>query len=120
MPKSLIAQAQKHLVSYKDKLDYKGFLKTFFEKVPKEDLISITPQSMAYTAQQHLRLAHQRPIGDKPAIAIYTAASDKEGWEGDGTIIDIVNDDMAFLVDSVVAEVIRQQHNIATFIHTSS
>ncbi|MCI5060889.1 MAG: NAD-glutamate dehydrogenase [Alphaproteobacteria bacterium] len=117
MSKTLLAQAQKHLSSSNDNLDYKGFLKAFFAKVPADDMDGMSPQSMAYTAQNHLELAHNRAFGKKPAISIYTPTPAKQGWKGECTAIDIVNDDMAFLVDSVVAEIIHQQHSISTFLH---
>ena len=116
MTKTPLKQAQSH-VSGKDKLDHKSFFKTFYAKVPKEDMEMMAPENLAYTAQNHLKLSRARPVGKKPAISVYTPTLKKGGWDAGRTIIDIVNDDMAFLVDSVVAEVIRHNQQIAVFIH---
>jgi len=116
MTKSLLDQAQNHIPK-KDKMNYKGFLKTFYTNVPKEDMSMMAPENVAFTAKNHLELSHSRKLGDDPAISIYTPSVKKEGWDGACTIIDIVNDDMAFLVDSVVAEIIRHNYQITVFIH---
>jgi glutamate dehydrogenase len=116
MPKALLNKAQKHVPS-KGSLDYKKFLKTFYENVPKNDMEMMAPENLAFTASNHLKLSHSRKIGDAPAISICAPTSKKDGWDAGRTIIDIVNDDMAFLVDSVVAEIIRHNYQITVFIH---
>lgn len=116
MTKTLLDQAQNH-IPQKNKMDYKGFLKTFYTNVPKEDMSMMAPENVAFTAKNHLELSHSRKKGDNPAISVFTPGKKKEGWDGTCTVIDIVNDDMAFLVDSVVAEIIRHNHQITVFIH---
>ena len=116
MTKTLLKQAQDH-ISEKSALDYKSFLKVFFDRVPKDDVAMMAPENLAHTAKCHLTMAHDRKKGDPAEISIYTPTADKEGWEAGRTIIDIVNDDMAFLVDSVVAEIIRHEYQIAVFVH---
>lgn len=116
MTQNLLKKASPHVPS-KGKLDYKSFLKTFYTNVPKDDFDMMAPENIAFTASNHLDLAHSRQIGDAPAISIITPTKKKEGWDASQTIIDIVNDDMAFLVDSVVAEIIRHKLQITVFIH---
>ena len=115
MTKTLLDKAQTHIPK-QDSPDYKSFLKTFYKKVPKEDFEMMSPENLAYTARTHLKLSHSRKYGGKPAISVYTPSRKQSGWDGN-TIIDIVNDDMAFLVDSVVAEIIRHNYQINVFIH---
>ncbi len=116
MTKTLLKQAQNHIPKTKS-LDHKSFLKMFYANVPKDDMVMMAPENLAFTAQNHLKLSHSRKAGDNPAISIYTPSKKKEGWDGACTIIDIVNDDMAFLVDSVVAEIIRHNYQITVFMH---
>lgn len=116
MTTTRLKQAQEHIPT-KSSLDYKSFLKTFYERVPKEDIEMMAPENLAHTAQSHLKMSHERKFGKEPSISIYTPTTKQGGWESGRTIIDIVNDDMAFLVDSVVAEVIRHNYQIAVFIH---
>ena len=121
MSKTLLTKAAKKLPTQSNKknseLDYKSFLKTFYENVPDEDYAMMAPENIAYTAQKHLELAYSRKRGAIPAIDIYTPPSNTDNSDGLRTMIDIVNDDMAFLVDSVVAEIIRHGFQIAVFIH---
>ncbi len=116
MAKSSLTQTQKH-ISGKNSAAYKSFLKTFYTNVPKEDYEMIAPENLVYTAKRHLDMSQGRKIGKAPAIHITTPTRKKDGWDAGRTVIDIVNDDMAFLVDSVVAEIIRHKYQIAVFIH---
>lgn len=106
-----------HNPSAQNTSEYKKFLKTFYTNVPQEDYAMMAPENLAHTAHNHLKLSQSRKFNGKPAISIYTPTRQKEGWDGGRTIIDIVNDDMAFLVDSVVAEIISHNYQIAVFIH---
>lgn len=116
MPQAHLNKAQKH-ISAKNSDEYKSFLKTFFTNVPQEDFLMMAPENLSYTAKKHLELSKTRKVGDKAAISIHTPTRKNEGWDAGRTFIDIVNDDMAFLVDSVVAEIIRHKYQIAIFIH---
>jgi glutamate dehydrogenase len=117
MPKALLEKAKPHVPAKTANKDYKKFLKTFYANVPKDDMAMMAPENIAYTASNHLKLSHSRKIGDAPVIDIFTPTKNKEGWDAGRTIIDIVNDDMAFLVDSVIAEIIRHNYQISVFIH---
>ena len=116
MSQALLTKAQKK-ISGQSANEYKTFFKKFYKNVPQEDYAMMAPENLAYTAQNHLKLRKSRKTGSKPAISIYTPTRKKEGWDAGQTVIDIVNDDMAFLVDSVVAEIIRHQYQISVFIH---
>ncbi len=116
MSQALLKQAQKHIPSHK-KANYKEFFKAFYENVPQEDYEMMAPENLGYTAKHHLELSQKRKKNTKPIVSIYTPQKNKEGWDAGRTVIDIVNDDMAFLVDSVVAEIIRHKYQIAVFVH---
>ncbi len=117
MPEALLNKAKSHVPAKTAERDYKSFLKTFYANVPKEDMEMMAPENIAFTASNHLKLSHSRKIGDPPAISILTPTQSKEGWNAGRTIIDIANDDMAFLVDSTIAEIIRHNYQISVFIH---
>lgn len=117
MPKAILEKAKPHVPAKTSGKDYKAFLKTFYTNVPKDDMVMMAPENIAFTATNHLRLSHSRKIGDAPVISILTPTKSKEGWDAGRTIIDVVNDDMAFLVDSIIAEIIRHDYQISVFIH---
>ncbi|MBU0859314.1 MAG: NAD-glutamate dehydrogenase, partial [Alphaproteobacteria bacterium] len=92
------------------------FAHEFFARVPDDDLVSMTPSVMARVTADHWDMMHKREPG-KAIIRTYTRAM----GEGEGslghTIINIVNDDMAFLVDSVAAEIARHGRIINQLVH---
>ncbi|MCB9987880.1 MAG: NAD-glutamate dehydrogenase [Rhodospirillales bacterium] len=87
----------------------KAFLQAFFEKAPADDLAMMDPVIMAGTAENHWDMAQKRKPGEA-SIRIYTAFADKDEANAGHTVIDIVADNMAFLVDSIAAE-ITSAHN---------
>ncbi len=97
--------------------EYKEVFKIFYSNVPPDDAAMMSPESQRYTVQNHKILSEKRNIGKAPAISVTTPTLKKNGWEAARTVIDIVNDDMAFLVDSVVAEIIRNRYQISIFVH---
>ncbi len=103
MSQKILNQAIKLLPS-KSPESLKTFLKDFFKNVPPEDLSLITPEGMAETAQKHWALLKDAQEG-KAGIAINTVL-DKANDNAIGhTTIDIASLDMAFLVDSIGAEI---------------
>src|SRR5262245_6048954 len=78
------------------------FLLTYFRLVATEDLLARPARELATIALQHKDFAQQRPIGTHNVRAFNPTAED-EGWSTTSTVVQIVVDDMPFLVDSVVA-----------------
>src|SRR4029434_5148912 len=46
--------------------------------------------------------------GGAPKLRVYNPRLEEHGWQSTHTVIEIVNDDMPFLVDSITMEVNRQ------------
>ena len=93
----------------------KNFAQLFIEKIPAEDLQEFTPARLAKVVETHYELLSGKKPGE-PAIRIETPPS-KPGQPPAQTVIDIVQDDMAFLIDSVVAEIVRHGQLIQMLIH---
>jgi len=94
----------------------RNFAEKLLERVPEEDLQQISPDVLAKTIDSQWDLLKNKKEG-VPAIRIYTPTQQKDGWTIGRTIIDIVQDDMAFLIDSVVAEVVRHGQMIHMLTH---
>lgn len=77
------------------------FARRFFQRVPLAELAEMPIDDLARLAAEFLEFARQRTTGEIN-LRIYNPQSDTHGWESGHTIIEIVNDDMPFLVDSVV------------------
>ena len=64
----------------------------------------------------HFAFARQFASGT-PKLRVYNPRSEEHGWSSPHTVIEIVNDDMPFLVDSVTMEVNRQGYTLHLFNH---
>ena len=51
-----------------------------------------------------------------PKLRVYNPRAEEHGWSSPHTVIEIVNDDMPFLVDSVTMEVNRQGYTLHLFV----
>ncbi|MCB9990412.1 MAG: NAD-glutamate dehydrogenase [Rhodospirillales bacterium] len=94
----------------------KKFLEKFYNSIPGEDRATVNPAVLAQVAQTHLKMSKDRKPGE-PRIEIYTPPADEDGQSTGRTVIDLVNDDMAFLVDSVAAEITQHYKMIHILLH---
>ncbi|MBM3518296.1 MAG: NAD-glutamate dehydrogenase, partial [Alphaproteobacteria bacterium] len=92
------------------------FLKRLYERVPPEDLEALPTQTLYGAAVALWRLAEQRRPGTA-RVRVYNPDVAEHGWSSPHTVIEIVNDDMPFLVDSVAAELERRGLTIHLIIH---
>jgi glutamate dehydrogenase len=75
-----------------------------------------SPEELYGAAVQHHRLGLSRLPG-QAAIAFYVPDFDRHGWHSPHTIIDIVSDDMPFLVDSITMLIYHQGLAIHRLMH---
>lgn len=94
----------------------KKFVDGFYKSIPDEDKPLIAPSVLAEIAQTHLALTRERKPGT-PKVLIRTPSLEDGTRKGVRTIIDIVNDDMPFLVDSVAAEITRNYKLVHILVH---
>ncbi len=76
------------------------FLRRYYRQVPVEDLQGQNPQDLRGAALAHWQLARKRSPGE-PLIRVYNPHFEKHGWQSTHTIVEVVTDDRAFLVDSM-------------------
>src|SRR3954453_13936632 len=81
-------------------LDAADFVRQYYERVPDEDLVVTRPADLCAAALAHRRAAAVRPAGTA-VVQVGNPDPDADGWQSRHTVIDIVTDDMPFLVDSV-------------------
>lgn len=87
--------------------DLEDFVQQYFRNVVAEDLLQLTPQNVYGAALAHYKLASTRKPGEA-LIRVYTPRIEAHGWQIPCTVIEIVNDDMPFLLDSVSAVIARR------------
>lgn len=76
------------------------FLERYYHRVPEEDLQDTELLDLYGAAVAHWDLARQRQPG-QPTIHVYNPNFEEHGWQSTHTIVEIITDDLPFLVDSV-------------------
>ncbi len=84
-----------------------AFVRRYYAQVASEDLAERTAQDLCGAALSHWRYAG-RFVPGKPLIRVYNPRPEESGWQSTHTAIEIVSEDMPFLVDSITMEVNRQ------------
>jgi glutamate dehydrogenase len=80
-------------------LDWARFLKAYYANVDAEDLLLREPAELAATALSHLLFARQRRRS--ALVRVFNPTLREHGFTSPHTVIEMVNDDMPFLVDSI-------------------
>ncbi len=88
--------------------DLLSYLQAYYRHVPAEDLAAAGPERIAAVATEQAVFAAHRPQG-RALVRIRAAGA--ASLEPAGAVLDIVTDDMSFLVDSVTMELAR--HDLA-------
>ncbi|PFG39865.1 glutamate dehydrogenase [Georgenia soli] len=88
----------------------------YYRDVLTEDLESQEPRSLLGAALSHRAVAHQRRPGEA-VVRVFTPTDTDHGWSAGRTVIEIVTDDMPFLVDSISAELAKQGRTIRLLVH---
>ncbi|WP_301100639.1 NAD-glutamate dehydrogenase [Propionivibrio sp.] len=92
------------------------YLETYFADADIASFDDASPEELHGAALQHHRLGLLRPPGEA-AIAFYTPDFDRHGWHSPHAVIDIVTDDMPFLVDSITMTIYRHGLSIHKLMH---
>ncbi|GGT60754.1 NAD-glutamate dehydrogenase [Streptomyces purpureus] len=94
-------------------LDY---LQRYYLHTAPEDLTDRDPVDVFGAAVSHYRLAENRPQGTAN-VRVHTPTVEENGWTCSHSVVEVVTDDMPFLVDSVTNELSRQGRGIHVVIH---
>ncbi len=94
---------------------FEVFVRQYYHWVPPEDMADRGPRELCGAALAHWRLAQERRP-DEAKVRVYNP-SDDDGFRSPFTVVDIVSDDMPFLVDSVTMELNREGYSINLVIH---
>ncbi len=92
------------------------FTRQFYRQVDLEDLRERETADLYGAALSQWHFARRRS-GDGPKVRIYNPRIKEHGWQSPHTVIELVNSDRPFLVDSVRMEVNRQGYTIHLIIH---
>ena len=94
-----------------------ALLPAYARHVAAEDVEGRAPQDLLGALRSHLALAQSLPQGTA-RVRVLTPTSSADGWSASGrSVVEIVVDDMPYLVDSVSMELARQHHDVHLVIH---
>src|SRR5262252_299725 len=93
-----------------------AFVRAYFREVDPEDLAEREPDDLYGAALSHWNFARHRAPGNA-RVRVFNPNVPEHGWESTHTIVEIVNDDMPFLVDSVTMDVNRHGLTLHLTIH---
>ena len=82
------------------------FSREYFRQVDVDDLDERTPEDLLGALLSHWQFASQRQPG-APKVRVFSPSPGADGWGSRHSIVQVVNDDMPFLVDSVSLEIAR-------------
>lgn len=84
-----------------------AFLRAFYRRMSADEYAQHSPEAWAALANEFLDLAHERKPGVSK-VRVFNPSLKDSGWETPHTVVQIVNDDMPFLVDSVTMALAEQ------------
>jgi glutamate dehydrogenase len=83
-----------------------SFARQYYQRTAPEDLLERDPDDLYGAVLAHWRAAQRRQPGTEK-VRVYSPRFEEHGWRSVHSIVEIVTDDMPFLVDSVTMEVNR-------------
>jgi glutamate dehydrogenase len=92
------------------------FLRHYYEQVDAEDVLNRSVADLYGAAMAHWQFARKFSPGSA-RVRVYNPSLEQHGWRSDHSVIEIVNDDMPFLVDSVRMEINRLGLTLHSAIH---
>ncbi|HQR23459.1 MAG TPA: NAD-glutamate dehydrogenase [Steroidobacteraceae bacterium] len=76
------------------------FARDYYRGVDEDDLRARTPAALAAAATDHLRFGTKRRAG-QPLVRVFNPTQLQHGWTSPHTVVEVVTDDMPFLLDSL-------------------
>ena len=93
-----------------------AYLHHYYLHTAPEDLVGRDPVDVYGAAASHYRLGLRRPQGTAE-VRVHTPTVEENGWSCGHTVVEVVTDDMPFLVDSVTNELTRLDRGIHLVVH---
>ncbi len=95
---------------------WETYVRQYYHWVPPQDLADRDVEQLAGAAISQWELGVLRPAGEAQ-VRVFNPDRERDGWELPYTVIQIVSDDMPFVVDSVTMALSRLGHTINLVIH---
>ncbi len=97
--------------------EWGDLLRDYYRHVAPEEVVERSPEDLVGALASHREAAAVRPQGTA-TVRVVTPTSAESGWSAAGrSVVEVVTDDMPFLVDSVTMELIRLGHTVHSVVH---
>src|SRR6478752_992436 len=94
-----------------------ALLTAYYRHVAPEDVCDRSDVDLYGALASHWKLADNRPQGTAQ-VRVFTPTLSEHGWSASGhSVVEVVVDDMPFLVDSLTMELSRQLRDVHVVIH---
>ncbi|MFO1153738.1 MAG: NAD-glutamate dehydrogenase [Rhodospirillales bacterium] len=93
-----------------------AFVRAYYARVPLAEIAETSAENLCTAADAHWRLGRSRPFGS-PRVRVYNPRPEVDGWQSPHTVVEVVTDDMPFLVASVTAEISRRELAVSLVVH---
>ncbi|WP_416953924.1 NAD-glutamate dehydrogenase [Nocardioides sp. T5] len=97
--------------------EWGDLVRDYYRHVAPDEVAERSPQDLLGAVASHRELASSRPQGTA-AVRVVTPTIADAGWSASGrSVVEVVTDDMPFLVDSVTMELNRLGHTVHAVFH---
>ncbi|MGH3864357.1 NAD-glutamate dehydrogenase [Actinokineospora sp.] len=96
--------------------DIADLIRLYYRYIPPEEVLDDDPVDLVGAVRSHAQLAEKRVKG-RPAVRMVNPNSGQDGWSTPGSVVQLVTDDMPYLVESVSAELVRSGVQVQRVVH---
>lgn len=89
---------------------------TYFRALDDDELRAYGPEHLAGVLRSHVDLAGRRDVGTS-TVRVSRPTQEVDGWSAPYAVLQVVTDDMPFLVDSVTAALSRADRDVHLLLH---
>ena len=96
--------------------DREELVHEYYRHVSPDDILGRTPQDIVGAVSSHFETARIRRQGTS-VVRAFTPSLDRDGWASEHSVIEVVTDDMPFLVDSVTGALTMMDRPVHLVVH---
>ncbi len=93
-----------------------AFVRSYYRGVDENDLRASGPAFLALAAAGHLQFGATRRPG-QPLARVFNPTESEHGWESSRTVVEVITDDMPFLLDSLTMVLNDCGLNVHVMVH---
>ena len=96
--------------------DIADLIRLYYRYIPPEEVLDDDPRDLVGAVRSHTQLAERRVRG-RPAVRMLNPETKTDDWASPCSVIQLVTDDMPYLVESVTAALARTGAHVQRVIH---